>query len=166
MSEKFIIIGKIISAHGNKGEVKVKPLTEKIERFQRLKNISINRKSYEVINVREVKEHILLKLSGMNEIEDTKTVIGQFIEINQREAIKLPVNSYFIHEIIGLDVYLEDSSGYLGTVKDIIKTGSNDVYIVKNKENKEILVPAIKEIVRKIDIKNRKIFIRYIEGLL
>ncbi|MCK5768119.1 MAG: 16S rRNA processing protein RimM [Candidatus Atribacteria bacterium] len=165
MSEKFITIGKIISKHGNKGEVKVMPLTEKINRFKKLKNIYINKKIFEILESRMVGNNVILKLAGIDEIDEAKNIVGYFIEISRSEAIKLPENSYFLHEIIGLGVYLENNE-YLGVIENIIRTGSNDVYIVKNKEGREILIPAIKEVVKVIDIDSNKIIIHYIDGLL
>ena len=165
MSEKFITVGKITSKHGNKGEVKVMPLTEKIDRFKNLKNIYIDKKIFEILKSRMVGNSVILKLAGIDEIDEAENIVGCFIEISRSEAIKLPEGSYFLHEIIGLGVYLENNE-YLGVIENIIRTGSNDVYIVKNKEDREILVPAIKEVVKVIDIENNKIIIHYIDGLL
>ena len=165
MSEKFITIGKITSKHGTKGEVKVMPLTEKINRFKNLKNIYINKKIFEILESKMVGNKVILKLAGIDEIDEAKNIVGYFIEISRSEAIELPENSYFLHEIIGLGVYLENNE-YLGVIENIIRTGSNDVYIVKNKEGREILIPAIKEVVKVIDIDNKKIIIHYIDGLL
>ncbi|MEA2022234.1 MAG: ribosome maturation factor RimM [Candidatus Caldatribacteriota bacterium] len=165
MSEKFITIGKITSTHGNKGEVKVMPLTDKIDRFKNLINIYIDKKIFEILKSRMTGNSVILKLIGIDKIDEAKKIVGYFIEIRLSEAIKLPEDSYFLHEIIGLDVYLENNE-YLGMIENIIRTGSNDVYIVKNKEGREILVPAIKEVIKVIDIDNKKIIIRYVDGLL
>ena len=165
MSEKFIIIGKITSTQGNKGEVKVMSLTEEIGRFENLKKIYINKNIFEISKSRAVRNNVILKLVEINKIEEAKNIVGHFVEINKNEAIKLPMDSYFLHEIIGLDVYLENNE-YLGMIKDIIKTGSNDVYIVKNKEGKEILIPAIKQVVKMIDMDKKKMVIHCIDGLL
>jgi len=161
----MITIGKITSTQGNKGEVKVMPLTEDIGRFNNLKNIFIHGKSYIITKSRIFRNKIILKFENLDKIEDAKDMVGHLIEIPINESIELPEDSYFIHEIIGIDVFLE-SSMYLGKITDIIKTGSNDVYIVKNKDGNETLIPAIKDIVKVIDIKNKKIIIRYIDGLI
>ena len=112
-----------------------------------------------------MKNSIILKLAEVNKIDEAKDIIGQYIEVDRNKAIKLPNGAYFIHEIIGLEVYIKKDN-YIGKVSDIIQTGSNDVYIVKDKEGKEVLIPAIKDVVKKIDLKRKKIFIQYIEGLL
>jgi len=165
LNEKFIIIGKIISAHGNKGELKIKPLTEDIGRFSHLKYVLIDKKKYEICYVKRLKNDIILKLTEVAGIDDAEDLVGFYTEVERSNAIKLPVNSYFIHDIIGMDVYIENDK-YLGKINDIIQTGSNDVYIVEDKDGKELLIPAIKDVVKKIDLDSRKIFIQYIEGLL
>ena len=163
--EKYIIIGKIISAHGNRGEIKVKPLTESAERFYQLEDIVISHEKYKITRSRIIKDMVILKLEDINQIIDTKDLIGKYIEIERNKAIKLPKGSYFVHEIIGLEVYFDNLS-YLGQVSDIIKTGSNDVYVVIDECGKEILIPAIKDIVKSINLDGKKIIIKNIEGLM
>ena len=92
--------------------------------------------------------------------------IGSFLEVKRSEAIKLPKNSYFIFDIIGLDVYTNRDQ-FLGEVVNIINTGSNDVYVIKNNStHHEILVPAIREVIEDINLEKRRITINVIEGLI
>ncbi|MEA1939520.1 MAG: ribosome maturation factor RimM [Candidatus Caldatribacteriota bacterium] len=165
--ENFVTIGEIISKHGNKGEVKVSSLTDKIERFKKLKNIYIGRnlKLLEIIEVKIIKNNVILKLEGIDDINGAENLVGSFIKIEKDNVIKLSKDSYFLYDIIGLDVYFEETK-YLGRVENIISTGSNDVYIVKSKNGKEILIPAIKEIIKNIDLEKKRIDIDLVDGLI
>ncbi|MEN3189908.1 MAG: ribosome maturation factor RimM [Atribacterota bacterium] len=169
MSEEYIIIGKIVSTQGNKGEVKVIPLTDSIDRFKRLTDVFIgrenNRRLLKIDNLRIDKNVVILKIEEIENIEKAKMIVGSFLEVKKSDAIKLPKDSYFIFDIIGLEVYTNDNE-FLGKIEDVINTGSNDVYIVKNKNKKEILIPAIREVVKDIDLKRKRIIINVIDGLI
>jgi len=169
LSEEYIIIGKIVSTQGNKGEVKVIPLTDSIDRFKRLTDVFIgrenNRRLLKIDNLRIDKNVVILKIEEIENIEKAKMIVGSFLEVKKSDAIKLPKDSYFIFDIIGLEVYTNDNE-FLGKIEDVINTGSNDVYIVKNKNKKEILIPAIREVVKDIDLKRKRIIINVIDGLI
>lgn len=169
MSEEYIIIGKIVSTQGNKGEVKVIPLTDSIDRFKRLTDVFIggknNRRLLKIDNLRIDKNVVILKMEEIENIEKAKMIVGSFLEVKKSDAIKLPKDSYFIFDIIGLEVYTNENE-LLGKIEDVINTGSNDVYIVKNKNKKEILIPAIREVVKDIDLKRKRMIINVIDGLI
>lgn len=163
---QYLRIGKIINTQGIRGEVKVLPLTDDISRFDDLKYVLIDDdmlKKAEVENVRYHKGIVILKLKGIESINDAEIYKGMYILVSREDAIKLPEGSYFVCDIIGLDVYDEDGV-FLGKVKDVISTGSNDVYSVKS-EDKEILIPALKTVVKQIDIQNGKMVVKIPEGL-
>ena len=168
MREEYIIIGKIVSTQGNKGEVKVIPLTDSIDRFKRLTDVFIggknNRRLLKIDNLRIDKNVVILKLKEVESIEKAKMIVGSFLEVKKCDTIRLPKDSYFIFDIVGLKVYTDENE-LLGKVEDVINTGSNDVYIVKNKDKKEILIPAIREVVKNIDLKRKRIIINVIDGL-
>lgn len=169
MNEEFIIIGKVISTQGNKGEIKVIPFTDSADRFKELNSVFIrkgnNRKILKINKLRLNKNTIILKLAEIESIEKAKMIVGSFLEVEKRNAIKLPKDTYFIFEIIGLEVYT-DKDEFLGKVENIISTGSNDVYIVKNKNKSELFIPAIREVVKNIDLQKKRITINVLDGLI
>lgn len=169
LNKSFIIIGKIVSTQGNKGEVKVIPLTNSIDRFKKLTDIFIrkgnNKKLSKINNLKIKKNTVILKLEGIENIEKAEMIVGSFLEVKRSNAIKLPKDTYFIFDIIGLEVYTNENE-LLGKVNNIISTGSNDVYVVKNKDKQEILIPAIREVIKNVDLEKKRISINMVDGLI
>jgi 16S rRNA processing protein RimM len=150
----FLNVGQIINTHGIRGEVKVFPLTDDMYRFDDLEVVYIGDKVYEIENVKYLKDKVVLKLEGINSIEEAEKYKQKYIKISREDAVELPEDTYFIADILGCTVV--DTEGFeYGKVKEVIQTGSNDVYWVKG--NKEVLVPVLKDIVLDIDVVNRKI---------
>ena len=167
--EKYLEIGQIVNTNGLKGILKIKPLTDDITRFEDLEAVYIE-KAKELIkyNIQEVKYNknmVLLKLEGIDDISEAEKYKNCYIKINREDALKLEENSYFVVDIIGLEVYTEEEE-LLGKVIEVFSTGSNDVYTIKNSERKEILLPAISEVIKKVDIPNKKIIVHLLEGLI
>ena len=169
MSQEFIIIGKVVSAQGNKGEVNVLPLTDSIDRFKNLSTVFLrNKNSQTVLSIEKIrikKDMVILKLKDIENIEEAKTIVGSFLEVERKNAVKLPKGTYFIFEIIGLEVYTENNV-FLGKVENVISTGSNDIYIVKDKNEKELFIPAIREVVKNINLEKKRITINIVDGLI
>jgi len=169
LSQEFIIIGKVVSAQGNKGEVNVLPLTDSIERFKNLSTVFLrNKNSQTVLSIEKIrikKDMVILKLKDIENIEEAKTIVGSFLEVERKNAVKLPKGTYFIFEIIGLEVYTENNV-FLGKVENVISTGSNDIYIVKDKNEKELFIPAIREVVKNINLEKKRITINIVDGLI
>jgi 16S rRNA processing protein RimM len=163
------VIGKVVSTQGNKGEVNILPLTDSIDRFKNLDNVILrNKNSQTILNVEKIrirKDTVILKLKDIENIEEAKMIVGSFLEVERKNALKLSKDNYFIFEIIGLEVYTEDNI-FLGKVENIISTGSNDVYIVKGENKKELFIPAIHDIVKNIDLEKRRITISMVDGLI
>ncbi len=167
--EKYLEIGQIVNTNGLKGILKIKPLTDDITRFEDLEAVYIE-KAKELIkyNIQEVKYNknmVLLKLEGIDDISEAEKYKNCYIKINREDALTLEENSYFVVDIIGLEVYTEEEE-LLGKVIEVFSTGSNDVYTIKNSEGKEILLPAISEVIKKVDIPNKKIIVHLLEGLI
>ena len=163
----YLRIGKIINTRGIKGEFKVLPLTDDISRFDDLKYVLIDDDMLMKADVEYVgyyKGLVFLKLKGIDDINDAEKYKGMYLLVARKDAIKLPEGRYFICDIIGLEVY-DIKLGFLGTITDVITTGSNDVYDVKNKD-KQILVPALKTVVKKINIEQGKVVVELPEGLI
>lgn len=166
--QDFLEIGQIVNTYGIKGFLKVVPFTDDITRFDSLSSIYIVKKEEMIeIDIEQVKYHkslVLLKLKGIDDINQAENYKGCFLKIKRKDAVKLPKDSYFIVDLIGLEVYTLENR-LLGKVDDIFKTGSNDVYVVKDSLGKQILLPAIKQVIKNIDIENKRITVDLIEGL-
>ena len=158
-----IEIGQIVNTFGIKGFVKVKPFTDDITRFDKLKNVYIKEKQYVIENVKYHKDMVLLKFKSIDKIEDAETLRNYYLEIN-REDGNLEEGAYYIVDLLGLEV-ITDTGKLLGKLDDIYNTGSNDIYVVKDELGKQILLPAIKDVIKEIDIENRKITVHLIKGL-
>lgn len=168
--KKHLTVGKIMSSWGVKGQIKIEPLTDNPKRFKVLHEVFIDYTGqavfYRVESVIFLKDYFpVLKLVGINSIQEAETLKGHYLKIQRKYAVRLPKGRYFICDIIGLDVF-DESDKCIGTVKDILETGANDVYVVEAKGKKEILIPAIKQVVKKIDIENGIMVIRPLEGML
>lgn len=167
--EGYLEIGQIVNTNGLKGFLKVKPLTDDITRFENLKTIYIQKAKeligFKIQEVKYNKQSVLLKLEGIDDITEAEKYKNFYIKISKENAVELEKNSYFIVDIIGCQVYTDENE-YLGNVVDVFQTGSNDVYTLKNSEGKEILIPAIKEVIKNVDIKNKKIVIHLMDGLI
>ena len=165
----FLEIGKIVNSYGIKGFLKVVPFTDNVKRFDDLKTIYIEKnKKLSEIEIEEVKYHknlVLLKLKGIDDINDTLEFKNCYIKIDRKDAVELPEDTYFIVDLIDMDVTTDEGEN-LGKIVDVFPTGSNDVYVVKDELGKQILLPAIKEVIKNIDIENKTITVHLLEGLV
>ena len=166
---KYLEIGQIVNTFGIKGMVKIKPFTDDIRRFDRLKKVYIKiRKSLKELEIEEVKYHknqVLLKFKGIETVEQAEILRNAIIEIDRKDAIPLEEGEYFIADLLESEVYTDEGEK-LGILEDIFNTGSNDIYVVKNELGKSILLPRIKEVFKEIDVENKKIIVHLIEGLI
>lgn len=166
---KRIVIGKITRPHGVKGGFKVFPLTNDPKRFSRIGNAVLvspggEERPCTVARVQYQSRLVILTCRGMNGLEAIQPFIGGTLEIPEGEAVDLPSDSYFQHDLVGLDVFLENGTA-LGEVQEILTTGGNDVLIVRN-EKREYLIPALRSVVIKVDLAEGRMTIRPLEGLL
>ncbi len=131
-------IGQIVNTVGLKGFVRVVPYTDDNKRFELLESVYLvdkkHYKKYEIEEVKYQKNLVLLKFKNINDINSAETLKNLYIEIDRKDAVKLPENTYFIVDLIGLDVINIDDDALLGKVEDVFSTKSNDVYVVKNEE--------------------------------
>jgi len=167
--EDLVQIGKIIGTHGHKGEVKVYPLTDFPERFLSLQEVILMTssgqiKALSVKNSRFHKTYVIMELEGCHTISEAQELKGCTINIPQEQVHPLEDGEYYYFQLIGLQVYTEEEL-YLGILDNIFPTGSNDVYVVKN-DQKEYLIPAIKEVVKEVNLEKRRITIHPLKGLL
>ncbi len=169
MDEDYILIGKVVGAHGVRGLLKVLPYTESPARLKALNAVWLKDKTGGLQELRlesaGVKGRtVLLGLSEVDSRTKAESFINSEVYCPGKWLGELPADEYYWHQIIGLTVQLEDES-VLGKIKTIFPTNSNDVYVVEN-GSKEYLIPAIEDVVVNIDLANKIMTIRLLEGLL
>jgi len=162
-SDEFITIGEVLGAWGLKGAFRVRPLTDFPERFDPGEAVYIQGVPCTIESSSPQKGSVIVKLSGIDTPEAAAKLRRKTLEIPRSELRKLPKGKYYQFEIIGLEVSTTDGA-VLGKVSDILNCG-NDVYVVKG-DGREILIPATKDVVKRIDLKAHKMVIEPIEGLL
>ncbi|NLZ38123.1 MAG: 16S rRNA processing protein RimM [Firmicutes bacterium] len=167
--EPMATIGKVISTHGTKGALKVQPYSDFPERVKMLERVFLEingiRKPYLVQDAFINGRFWVISLAGIEGIEAAQQLRGALILIPLSERLELPQDTYYWDQIIGLDVYTV-SGQMLGIVQDILQTGSNDVYVVESQQGKEILIPALKDVVKKVDLENARMEVDLPDGLM
>lgn len=161
----LIEFGKIVNTHGLKGEVKVYSYTDNAENILKLKKVYISGTKYDVQSIKPFKNMFIIKLKGIDIIEDTKPLINKmcFREIVSGESND--DEGYFIKDLVGLLV-VDEEENLIGTLKEVFNTGANDVYEVVLEDGKSIYLPAIKQVVKKIDIASHIMIVKIMEGLI
>jgi 16S rRNA processing protein RimM len=163
-------IGKVINTHGVKGGLKVLPLSDFPERLKALSHVFLEQgasvKEHEVTDAFVHGRFWVLFLRGIEACDSAERLIGALISIPLSERMPLPTDVYYLDQIIGLEVYTVNSV-YLGRVREVLQTGSNDVYVVKDEKegSRETLIPALKTVVQ-IDLRLGRILVDPPEGLL
>ena len=169
MKQEYFEIGQIVNTFGIKGFVKVNPFTDDLDRFEELKSVFIVKNKelidFEIEEVKYQKHVVLIKFKGINDINMAEKYKGCYIKISRKDARKLPKDTYFIADLIGLNVYDEDGN-LLGKLEDIYNNKSHDIYVVKNDLGKQILLPSTKEVIKQINIDENKIIVKLIDGLI
>lgn len=156
-----ITIGQITNTHGLKGELKIFPLTDDVKRFKKLKTVLLKNEEKKVIWCKIQNDNkVILKLEDIDTIEQAEKLKTEYIRVRREDAAKLPEGRYFVVDIVGCKV-VDTNGNEVGIVKEVIFTGSNEVYWVKGK--KDVMVPAIKSVVEDIDISNSIITIQPVE---
>ena len=166
--DKYLELGQIVNVKGLKGEVKVNSFTDDNTKFERIPKVFLKQKGtlkeYEIEKVGYSKNQVIIKFKNINSVEEAETLRNSYIVVDREIFGELPEGTYYIADLIGLDVYTE-SNEYLGKVDDIFSTGSNDVYVVKDELGKQKLLPGIEDVIKLIDIESGKIIVNLIEGL-
>ena len=162
-------VGSITQTHGIKGEVKVFPTTDDVGRFKELKEVIMDngreRLNLEIEGVKFFKQYAILKFKGYDSINDIEKYKSAKLYIKREQAVKLKKDEYFIADLIDMEVVTEDGE-YFGKLKDVLATGANDVYIVTQEDGTEVLLPAIKQCVKSIDMGQGRITVHIMDGLI
>lgn len=163
------LIGYILKPQGLKGELKVESVTPYLERFNRLDRVFLQLKekkqTYSIENVRISDRFVYLKFTEINSRDDAELLRNAEVLIEEKDLIQPAQDEYFIHDLIGCQV-ISENNDVIGVLSDVIQMSSNDVYVLKNGEGIEILIPATKEIVKRVNVGQKQIIIHVLEGLL
>ena len=166
--EDMLQVGVITQTHGIRGDVKVFPTTDDTARFKKLNKVTLDngkeRRELEIASVKFFKNLVILKFKGIDNINDVEKYKKAPLYVTREDAVPLGENEYFIADLIGLKV-ISDEGEALGILDDVLQTGANDVYVVKCDNGEEILVPAIKDCVKNVDIEGKEITLHLLPGL-
>lgn len=166
--EDLLQVGIISSTHGIAGEVKVFPTTDDIKRFKKLKEVILEPETDDMLlhveRVKYAKNMAVLKFAEFNNINEVQGFRGKGLYVTRDQAVPLGENEYFIADMLGLRVISTDGED-LGILKDVISTGANDVYEIRKEGEKPLLIPAIKDCIRRVDMKERTLTVYLMPGL-
>ncbi|KAA8502052.1 16S rRNA processing protein RimM [Mediterraneibacter catenae] len=166
--EQFLQVGVISSTHGIRGEVKVFPTTDDPARFKKLKKVLLDtgkeRLKLEIQSVKFFKQFVIVKFRGIDNINDIEKYKGKSLMVPREDAVQLEEDEYYIADLIGMEVYTD--GGRFGTLKDVMETGANEVYIIDSDEHGEVLVPAIHDCILDVDVEKQTMKIRLMDGLI
>lgn len=167
--ENYLRVGVITTTHGLKGEVKVFPTTDDVNRFNELKELFLDTGKelipLKIEGMKYFKQFMILKFKEFNDINEIEKYRGKDLVISRENAMKLEEDEYFICDLIGLDVFTEDGNK-LGVLTEILTTAANDVYVVETENKKEILIPSIKQCILDTNLTDKKIIVHLLDGLL
>ncbi|NMA68635.1 MAG: 16S rRNA processing protein RimM [Desulfitobacterium sp.] len=163
-----VLIGEITKPHGIKGELKVRPITDFPERFKKLQEVILvapkgTKDTFKIKKANVQGTDIYLALDGVNSRDEAEKLRGMAIKIKSSEVPPLGKGRYYYFELEGMEVYEGDN--YLGILTQILETGANDVYLVKGPQG-EICVPALKTVVKKVDVPGKRMDVILPPGLL
>lgn len=167
--EDLLQVGVITQTHGIRGEVKVFPTTDDVNRFKKLKQVILDtgkeKMTLEIEGVKFFKQFVILKFKGFDNINDIERYKTKSLYVTRENAVRLRRNEYFIADLIDVDVFDEKGEKF-GVLTDVMQTGANDVYVINMTDGREVLVPAIKECILDVDVEARKMVIHLLDGLL
>ena len=166
--DDLLKVGIITNTHGLKGEVKVFPTTDDPRRFLDLDDIILDTgkelKTIKIEKVRFFKNMVILKFKGLDHINDVELYRQKDLYVTREQAVPLAENEYFIADLIDLQA-VSDEGEELGVIVDVIQTGANDIYVIRKKGMSDLLIPAIKDCIKKIDLENERMEIHLLPGL-
>ena len=162
-------VGIITQTHGIRGEVKVFPTTDDVGRFKKLKQVIMDtgkeRLNLEIEGVKFFKQYAIIKFKGYDSINDIEKYKSAKLYIKREQAVKLKKDEYFIADLIDMEVVTEEGE-HFGRIKDVLVTGANDVYIVTREDGTEVLLPAIKQCVKSVELEQGRITVHIMDGLI
>ncbi len=163
--ENLLEIGQIVNTHGLRGDLKVMPWCDDPEVFHELEYVLIDDKEFAIQKSAIHKNMVLLKLEGIDHINEAETYRNKVLFVPREELGELPEGTYYICDLLGCRVETDDGR-VLGSICDIIKTGSNDVYVVENEAKKQVLIPVIDQVIKSVDIDEKLVVITPLKGMI
>lgn len=161
-------VGVITRTHGIRGEVKVYPTTDSPLRFNEIEEVMLKngprKERLRIQEARYFKNLVILKFEGIDSMNDAELLRGGELYIDRSQGEELSENEYYIADIIGMEVVTEEGEP-VGQVKDVLETGANDVYLVKREGKKDLMLPAIRDCIRGVDIENNRMTVHILDGL-
>ena len=155
-----IVIGRVGAAHGIHGDLRIIPLTDFPERFSALREVMVGDELLHVAHVKPQGKNFLMRFREYTVREEAQRLTGRLLTVAREEAAPLDEGEYYVFDIVGLTVYDEEGS-VLGTVENVLRTGSNDVYAVRAADGREILIPALRAVVLAIDVPKGRMTVRF-----
>jgi len=167
--QKRLEVGQIVNTFGIKGFVKVKPWVNDIERFDDLEKVYVKiKKATQKLEIEEVKYHkdmVLIKFKGIETVEQAETLRNCYLEIDREDAVPLEEGTYYIVDLLESEVFTDEGE-HLGKLEDIYNTGAKDIYVVKNELGKTVLLPGIPEVIKEVNLEEKKITVHLLKGLV
>lgn len=167
--EDLLRVGVISSTHGVRGEVKVFPTTDDARRFKKLKTVILDAKpepqTLHIENVKFFKNMVILRFQEFHDINEVEKYKGRDLLIRREQAVKLGPDENFIGDLIGLSVVTDEGKPF-GVMKDVMRTGANDVYVIEDASGKEYLFPAIKQCILDVNLEKQVMTVHILDGLL
>jgi len=163
------LVGKVLKPRGLKGEVKVEVVTSFPDHFAELKSVIVEKNGQQqkhlISNVKQANRSIVLKFKDVNSIEQAELLRNAELFIEKDQLTVLEQDEYYIHDLIGLDVY-DEQDNCIGELIEVESYSGNDVYVIKGLDGKEYMIPATREVIKKISVSEKRMIIHMLEGLL
>lgn len=163
--DRMLEIGKIVNTHALRGDVKVQPWCDDAEVFHTLEYVYAGNEKLEIVSARLHKNFVILHLKGIEDINKAESYKNKVLTVEREMLGELPEGTYYICDLLGLEVRKKDGS-VIGKIEDIIKTGSNDVYVVNNGTKKPVLLPVIDDVIKTVNIAEGYVEAELIKGLI
>ncbi|MEE0742082.1 MAG: ribosome maturation factor RimM [Emergencia sp.] len=161
-----IKIGRIVNAVALRGEVKVYNYSDRRERYEELSRIIVEDQEYEIEKVRYQQHMVILKLAGVDDRNGAEAMKNKDVFVTEEDLKELPEDTFYIRDLIGLDILEADSGEKLGVLKDVLQPSSQDVYVVALTDGGEAMIPVVKEFIREVSVEEGFIKVKPIEGMI
>ncbi len=165
---RYLVVGRVLGGRGLDGEIKVEVMTDFPDRFNFLQRVYLGQEArpytVEEVRLRQDKRQVFLKLKGCSDRNAAQKLRGQLVQVPLEEAMPLGEEEYYVYQILGLTVCTAEGQR-LGVVREVLFTGSNEVYVVRD-GGREILIPALEDVVLEVDLEKKRLVVELPEGLI
>ena len=164
-SDELITIGRIVAPHGVRGDLRILPDTDRPSIYKKLESIRLGGRTYGLLSARPHKNVYIVHLEGVDDRNTAETLVNQIVQVPLSALPERPEGSIYYFELVGMTVVTEEGDN-VGTIKEVLKTGANDVYVIEGNDGKEYLFPAIKQCILKVDLEAGEMTVHIMDGLL